>query len=117
MIRMRKRINIRGGAMRMWMVNPMLLCNQHLLGEHVECHMFVGCIRKSKNLSGYLRGGLLEIHNLQKRHDDLVIEMKRRGFKHGSPLPKFHPVVSGKIDLMKSFDDLRNRCKECRIKM
>ena len=28
--------------MRMWMVNPGFMCNKHLLGEHVECHMLVG---------------------------------------------------------------------------
>ena len=26
--------------MRMWMVNPRIMCRQHLLGEHVEIHMF-----------------------------------------------------------------------------
>ena len=35
--------------MRMWLVNPALLCRQHLLGEHVEMHMFAGHI-----LEGYV---------------------------------------------------------------
>ena len=25
--------------MRMWMVNPKMMCNKHLLGEHVELHL------------------------------------------------------------------------------
>ena len=26
--------------MRMWLVDPKFMCNQHLLGEHVEMHSF-----------------------------------------------------------------------------
>ena len=32
--------------MRMWNVDPKLMCNKHLLGEHVEMHMFFGTIQK-----------------------------------------------------------------------
>jgi hypothetical protein len=32
----------------MWMVDPRLVCSKHLLGEHVELHMFVGCLLKRK---------------------------------------------------------------------
>lgn len=41
--------------MRMWKVNPKNMCRQHLLGEHVECHMFVGAILKGISLSGYIK--------------------------------------------------------------
>ena len=58
--------------MRMWMVNPRIMCRQHLLGEHVEIHMFIGTINRRKSVQGYLEKGLLEIHNLYNRHEDLV---------------------------------------------
>jgi len=32
--------------MRMWMVDPRLLCNQHLIGEHGEIHKFLPSFRK-----------------------------------------------------------------------
>ena len=32
--------------MRDWKVNPKLLCRQHLLGNHLEVHMFVGTLRR-----------------------------------------------------------------------
>ena len=37
--------------MRMWMIDPTMLCTKHLLGEHVELHMFVGTINKNKKLN------------------------------------------------------------------
>ena len=46
--------------MRLWLVNPKLMCNKHILGEHLETHMFVGCINKKKNLKGYFDKGLLD---------------------------------------------------------
>jgi len=68
--------------MRMWMVNPKIMCRQHLLGEHVEIHMFVGTLSRGKSVKGYLEKGLLEVHNLYWRHEELVEEMKRRGTVH-----------------------------------
>lgn len=75
--------------MRIWDVDPALLCRQHLLGEHRELH------------------GLWNIHTLGKRgyrlhpetvrwegklaalfarHEALAAEMERRGYRHGTPL-------------------------------
>ena len=34
--------------MRQWMVDPRLLCRKHLLGEHVENHMFIGTLKRVK---------------------------------------------------------------------
>ena len=47
--------------MRMWMIDPKMLCKKHLLGEHVELHMFVGTINKNKKLDGYKKNGLVEV--------------------------------------------------------
>jgi hypothetical protein len=43
----------------MWGINPKKLCNQHLLGEHLEMHMFVGCIKKGISLKGYYENKLV----------------------------------------------------------
>lgn len=70
--------------MRMWMVDPRIMCKQHLLGEHAEIQMFIGTISRGKSVRGYLEKGLLEVHSLYARHEELVEEMKRRGYNHSS---------------------------------
>ena len=100
--------------MRLWQIPPIVLCNKHLCGEHVECHMFVGTLNKGISVQGYLDKGLLEIHNLKYRHDILAEEMLRRGMKHFSPLPFFSPVVAGHIDIVYNLNDLMLRCVDCR---
>lgn len=100
--------------MRMWNVEPKLMCNKHLLGEHVELHMLVGSIRKHKNLDGFIDGGLVELHNIQSRHQQLVDEMHRRGYKHKSPLPHFTSTPSGEVDPDQNLIELCRRCEACR---
>jgi len=99
--------------MRMWMVDPKEMCRKHLLGEHVECHMFVGTLLKNKKVDGYVKKGLLEIHNLSNRHNELMFEMKRRGYKHNSLLPKFKKSKVGKINIEENILELKKRCKDC----
>ncbi len=100
--------------MRMWNLNPKLMCRNHLLGEHVECHMFVGTLNKGNNIQGYLEKGLLEIHNIEKRHEQLAKEMKRRGYNHNSSLPKYKKIKRGKINSRENKKELFKRCKRCR---
>ncbi|MGZ4811492.1 MAG: pyrimidine dimer DNA glycosylase/endonuclease V [Terriglobales bacterium] len=100
--------------MRMWMVNPRLMCRKHLLGEHVELHMFVSGIRRGLNLRGYLEKNLLEPHNITRRHEQLVRELQRRGYRHGSLLPNFDPVRGGRIHRRANLAELARRCKQCR---
>lgn len=101
--------------MRMWNVPPQLLCNKHLLGEHLEMHMFAGAIRKGTSIDGYITGGLVETNRINARHDVLAHEMSRRGMMHVSPLPKvvFKPA-SGKVNIKKSLRDLAERCVACK---
>jgi len=102
--------------MRMWNINPKVMCRQHLLGEHVEMHMFKGTIEKKKSISGYLKNGLVNIGQIKLRHDELVEEMKRRGFNHKSPMLKFkegEEMVT--VDSDKNYIDLLNRCEACRM--
>lgn len=105
--------------MRMWMVNPRVMCRQHLLGEHVEHHMFVGSINKGLAMTGYIEKNLLEPMSLSDRHAALVEEMERRGYNHKSPLPPadidYLPFSEkfAKVDIQSAQEDLRSRCPEC----
>lgn len=100
--------------MRMWNVEASGMCSKHLLGEHVEMHMFVGTLNKNKSIEGYINKGLVEVHNIRKRHNNLVREMKARGMNHRSPLPGFKTTKKGKVNVHKNKEDLINRCKECK---
>ena len=37
--------------MRMWMIDPTLLCRKHLLGEHGELHKFIPSFRKQYSVT------------------------------------------------------------------
>ena len=100
--------------MRMWMVDPQKMCRQHLLGEHVELHMFVGAINKGKRLAAFAENNFLDSRLIKKRHTALVKEMKRRGYNHQSPLEYTDKLKIGKVDAEKSYKELLKRCKECR---
>lgn len=105
--------------MRMWMTPPETMCRKHLLGEHVELHMFVGTVRKGISVEGFLAKGLLEPASVYARHEDLVDEMTRRGYEHKSPLPagELHRLTYEqywvKIDRQTSLAELHRRCPEC----
>ena len=96
------------------MVDPRTMCRSHLLGEHVECHMFAGTIKRGKKIQGYLDKGLLETHNIKRRHDELAQEMKRRGYKHLSPIEFVPEKKAGRIDSKRSAAELYGRCRECK---
>ena len=102
--------------MRMWMVNPRIMCRQHLLGEHAEIHMFIGTINRKKSVKGYLEKGLLETHNLYNRHEELVKEMKRRGYNHYSEVDEKWKFVekAGFVNMDENVDELINRCSKCK---
>jgi hypothetical protein len=111
--------------MRMWMVDPTLLCNKHLLGEHVELHMMIGTLKKGKSIAGYLAKRITEPDQIIARHDVLVAEMKRRNMKHQSDILeedqqmlheycRLHPTKE-RVDINTSLSDLHNRCEDCRL--
>jgi Zn-dependent M32 family carboxypeptidase len=102
----------------MWMVNPSIMCRQHLLGEHAEIHMFIGTINRKKSVKGYLQKGLLEVHNLFFRHNELVEEMKKRGYKHHSEVEVEWKTArkAGFIDRKPNLEELINRCSNCKTR-
>ncbi len=106
--------------MRMWGINPKLLCRQHLLGEHNEIHKhrhnFVKHHSIAKRIAPVVQ---IEPENMKTRHDALVEEMLARGYNHNSPYEQ--PDLSYlkpeerfvKINLSTSVTDLKSRCTEC----
>jgi len=99
--------------MRLWGVDPTKLCTQHLLGEHVETHMFAGCLIRNKNLSGYVNTGLVDLSMLKTRHDILAEELLRRGYNHNSQYPTIELPSLGYIDIVANEAELRRRCRKC----
>jgi len=75
--------------MRIWDIPPKKLCRQHLLGEHRELHAIWPI--HVNNKKGYSRhpetlrwkGKLKALYLI---HEEIVKEMKERGFNHKSPL-------------------------------
>jgi len=100
--------------MRMWMVDPRILCRKHLLGEHGELHKHRHNFEKKHSMTG--RRGQIEPASMQARHDELAKEMERRGYNHRSPYTQ--PDISYlpadmTVDVMESLADLCSRCSEC----
>lgn len=103
--------------MRMWKVRPVLLCRQHLLGEHREMHTLVGSINHGRSIQGHIDRGQVETALIKQRHDELAAEMERRDYNHASPLRQPRVKAEGRVVMADSLRDLHNRCKECRNRM
>ena len=99
----------------MWNVVPEYLCRKHLLGEHVEMHMFVGTIKKGISINGYIKNKLVETDKIVQRHDKLVEEMESRGFNHKSPIDDWEcDFTVGEVDIEDNLKELSKRCPECK---
>ena len=75
--------------MRIWDLPPSTLCRQHLLGEHRELHGLWNIITTGK--AGYAHHPETQRWRgkqaaLFRRHEALVAEMARRGYRHATPL-------------------------------
>ena len=104
--------------MRMWNVPVEQMCRKHLMGEHVETHMFVGTMNAGKSIQGYVANGLIEVDTLLDRHEQLAKEIERRGYNHSSPLFINALVMEtyrglGVVDSQNSLDELARRCGDC----
>lgn len=75
--------------MRIWDIEPARLCRKHLLGEHRELHGLWNILTQGKH--GYrhhpeTRRWEGRLAALYARHEALVGEMDRRGYRHATPL-------------------------------
>ena len=107
--------------MRLWMIDPSLLCNHHLLGEHSEIHKHRHVFVKHYSITGRIFPIVqIEPASMEIRHNEIEAEMQRRGFNHNSPYEQ--PDISylpaeqqnAKVDLDYNLKDLCNRCEKCR---
>lgn len=100
--------------MRMWMVDPKILCRKHLLGEHGEIHKHRHNFVKRHRMDG--RMGQIEPESMERRHDALVAEMERRAYNHKSPYsqPDTSYLPEMKVNVADALADLLDRCEECK---
>jgi hypothetical protein len=79
--------------MRIWDIHPKYLCRKHLLAEHRELHGLWNILIKYGGKGGYSHhpetkrwiGKTLALYN---RHELLIVEFFRRGYRHLTPLNK-----------------------------
>jgi hypothetical protein len=107
--------------MRMWMINPVILCDKHLRGEYVECLMFIGTFKRKLNIPGYVRNNLVEPLSIIDRFYELKNELIRREFNPTKNLdfdvclleylkPEW---LHAQVNVVNSLDDLIRRCDIC----
>ena len=109
--------------MRIWDIPPEKMCRQHLLGEHRELHALWSIITNNKKAYAHhpetmrWRGKLKALY---LRHEALVYEMTKRGYKHHTPLDP--ALATGKAvqdELVDSYEEqvrlLKERGCKCRI--
>lgn len=104
--------------MRIWNVNPKLMCRKHLLGEHVELHMLVGSMNRHKSIQGFIEKGLIQTNIVVPRHNELVKEIERRGYNHKSPIIIDDNIAAeylnmGLVDSDNNLKELARRCNDC----
>jgi len=102
--------------MRIWDIAPDRLCRKHLLGEHRELHALWTILTQGKK--GYSRHPETlrwtgKLNALYRRHQALILEMERRGYKHRSPLDrKLATGVSTQSELLESVEIQMDRLKK-----
>lgn len=99
--------------MRMWNVPPEVLCRKHLLGEHVEMHMFIGTIQKGVSIKGYLEKGLVDPSNIYDRHELLANEINNRGMNHKSSIVYLPGLIPHFVNSRANIKELQRRCPDC----
>lgn len=103
---------------RLWKIDPVKLCQQHLLGEHAELHQEVGTLLNHPHGEAIVRGhaekGQVDTSLIQERHDELAVELQRRGLNHESPLDFNDTLGIGYVDVEANKIDLAERCEDCK---
>lgn len=107
--------------MRVWDIDPSLLCDKHLGGEHREIHAIYNILtlgHKGYRHHPETKRWLGKIDALVKRHDLVAGEMIQRGKNHKSPL--FPVGDSDKQDafvnaIEEQIDRIRGKSCGCKI--
>lgn len=111
--------------MRMWMINPKLLCDQHLRGEHGELHKHRTSFVRKHRITNRVRPEDVQIEPLSMatRHDEVAAEMVRRGMNHNSPytMPDLSYLsdkhVNATVNPQANIVILMRRCHQCRLRI
>jgi len=102
--------------MRMWMVEPRLMCDKHLVKEHGDIHTIVWHIRARHALTGKV-----EPISIRSRHTQLEEEMSlRKPNTKATPLKRFTLVRKYKMLIVSasaSLVELASSCKDCESKV
>lgn len=111
--------------MRIWDIHPKYLCRKHLLAEHRELHGLWNILTIHQGKGGYSHhpetkrwiGKTLALYN---RHDLLVKEFFRRGYKHHTPLDmKFAKGSSSQVVFINTISEqkiiLKNKYCGCLV--
>ena len=101
---------------RIWCVPVSELNRQHLLGEHAELHCIIGALQgKYKAYRNHPETIRFQnrIEQLNDRHNQQVIEMHNRGYKHHSPIPgSTRQYIYSEEEYQRDHQELINRQKK-----
>jgi len=98
----------------MWMIDPKLMCQQHILGEHSEIHKHKHNFEKGHSIAG--RRGLIEPQAMQARHDQLAAYMNHKS-PYEMPDLSGYDLTGFVVDREESLRELCRRCPDCRAKI
>ena len=107
--------------MRMWMLNPKIMCHNHLAGEWRELFTIVDHLQRKRKVDKYITNNCLELQSIQERYVELKKEKKRRKHKKFKQLPLDYDISylpqehqEYKVDTEASLKDLLSRCEKCK---
>lgn len=112
----------------MWMIDPELMCKQHIAGEHRELHALKGslertkpkydnCEKHRKNLTTLAEAGLIELKSLKEKHEELAKHLENHDSPIGEiPTMEYLPeeAARAEVDRNKAVRDLIDRPEACR---
>lgn len=113
-------VNSQGKIMRMWMIDPRLMCDRHLLVEHRGLHTLRHSFVQRHKTSNLILSGYVDHTKLKERHDILALEILSRGLKHDSKfdMPKIAYVKEVPcVCIEKNLRDLSSLCAECALRI
>jgi hypothetical protein len=109
--------------MRIWDLPPERLCRSHLLGEHRELHGIWSILTQDRQ-GGYAHHPEVlrwkgKLRALYLKHEEIVEDMRRRGYQHNSPLDPELATGAGEQDVfVDSYEEqariLKNKGCDCR---
>ena len=102
--------------MRMWMIDPKLMCIQHINGEHNEIHKHRHNFVNKDSIKGRIIPVVqIEPQSMKKRHDELANFLNHKS-EYEQPDVSYLPkkFQEAKVDINESIKELKRRCPECR---